>query len=93
MKIKLKNCLLFPTKSVWLEYESINRRSTTGSSETLNTAECRWRLIDDADIELVGYVPTTLSPALFNQWDGIDENFGILLAEYLKFSVEQSNSI
>jgi hypothetical protein len=88
MKIKLKDCSLFPNKIVWLEYKSINRRSTAESPSTFNTAECSWRLVDDADVELIGFIPTALAPALFQRWDETDENFGILLAEYLKFSVE-----
>lgn len=68
---------------MWIEYKSIKRVENLINGSLLQTAECWFRLIDENEMELIAFVPTTLKNDLYQSWDGTNEHFGELLLETL----------
>ena len=83
MKIKIKSPFVFADKQVWIDYKSIQRVENLITGSSLQSAECWFRLIDENEVELIPFVPTTLKTDLYLSWDGTDEHFGELLIETL----------
>jgi hypothetical protein len=83
MKIKIKSVPVFADKQVWIDYKSIQRVESSINESLSQTAVCWFRLIDENEMELIPFVPTTLKNDLYLSWNGTDEHFGELLIETL----------
>jgi len=84
MKIKVKSIAILADKQVWIEYKSVTRRDhLTINGNIVQVAECRWRFIDENEIELIGFVPTMIKGESYSSWDGTEEHFGELLLKRL----------